>query len=147
MPRGRILVAGGGDPRTATAGKLRISNATLATSGSAGASSPIKTPGALPQKPSARASRLPDAPRLYSSTSSLPIRARNARLAGSNMGRSWKPAKIATKSMQVCGPDDLGPFLGFGRHERPEVFAEGRARFRPKLANARDHVRRLEHAR
>ena len=53
-------------------------------------------------------------------------------------------ARAPSICFRAGGPDDLGPFLGFGRQERPEVFAEGRARFRPKLADARDHVRRLE---
>src|SRR5215813_12143135 len=61
---------------------------------------------------------------------------------------SGQSGPFAPPAPSICfrarGPDDLSPFLGLGRHERSEVFAEGRARFRAKLADARDHVGRLE---
>src|SRR5262249_52735760 len=60
----------------------------------------------------------------------------------------WPAGSCVAPAPSICfrarGADDLGPFLGLGRQERPEVLAEGRARFRTKLADARDHVRRLE---
>src|SRR6516162_7941733 len=61
---------------------------------------------------------------------------------------SGQSAPFVPPPPSICfrarGSNDLGPFLGLGRHERPEVLAEGRTRFRTKLADACYHVRRLE---